>query len=1383
MVSVNPYALTPRFSTGLAEEIKPQSTFSDLIKAQAGYAYDPVIEYMKNTYKYWDEEDPEYDPLVDMEGYEQFKTTLIGAKNADHMADLKRGINESAKRREIMSQHGFWSHVGAGLFDPINLIALPFGGAGMARSLGGAALRVGAGTGALQSLQEGLRYPFDPLATLGESAFNIGAATVTGGVLGTLIGIPAARRAAVYNKTVKDMDETIDAISMLTADEATTLGQREARKYGNMADEEIEALKRSMPKEMALIKTDIERLEAKPKKTIDELNELENKRKGLSNRTIEFEDVRKESGLRRIEDSRLEGAAKDPYKIAESWFTDSWIYNNLTPSPIKNILQDSKVPTPVKKETIDLAGDSGVTLAAHQAGLTAGNSAYQLSKVRDGEWVRVLDTLVENYGAMTGKGKNYFMDHNFNNMKIPFSGKQGKFDQFLQEINRKYINGERGANDLENESIDAMAQFWSKWGERLESTGLIGNRDFLQQRMISKEFRLAQTNKIKEDLEAKEFAADSNRSVKIAELRAKIAELETEEAARGLTKKQLKLLKTNKSELDRLRDTDFLTKNQRDYLNALELRAAKLEEEIAEIELNVRSIEPEEVLPANEEVMFSRYWNKQAIAADRDGFFNKLYDWYRDNPFVWTKNESVAPPQRNLVDFDEKALVKRLGQHFNVKKVVTGERAVKEIKKHHPDGALGMHQYFDADKGIVYIDKAGAYKKYRRFQQALDDKAEAYKKNDAFGAKSNFASETYHHNAFMLNNSDSFKTFKDYQDFVLLHEFQHGTLKKAYKEDAVSYEMRVSEAALSFMQTEHKTLRQRSPQWIKQELPTDEESLTKRVNATIDDILEMGDTTAETVGYFGNGKSKHFRHRSLDIPNSLVFDYIINDPIAVMKAYTDRVAPRYEYAKKTGRDLTEVLDDIEDQMRLAGNTTREIQKTKKNYTVLYDRVVGSVLREPHSWDARISQVMRDAAQLNYLGSAGFSTLPDIAKIIMEHDGSTLLMALKGIGSDGRVRFNATEGRYAGQMLEMLKGANHMRMTEELSNSPFSDKTFDRYYTRHVDFVKNQFYKANLLAPFTRIFKQMDSIARSHTIIDLSVKRADGKITQQDLTYLSRYNIDEAKAKEIKQLVDDGIIQRADGDGLYLPNTENWPIGKESLRDDFRTALNSGIENTVLMGTPADKPIITDGIMYIPMNLAGKLGLPEDSVVKGYHRIESPLLGMPFQFMSYSFAALNKITAAYAQNQVKNRSVALASAMGLAYFSLYLKTPDWAWEKMEWPDRIARSFDMSGIAALYSDAFYTSMSTSISLGGPNIGMGLINPKFPPKEDIGEALSGLGGAGTSITHDFIRYGVGDFVQGNYGEGSKNIIRNLPLARLWFLKEFMNETTRDLANMGRF
>ena len=83
-----------------------------------------------------------------------------------------------------------------------------------------------------------------------------------------------------------------------------------------------------------------------------------------------------------------------------------------------------------------------------------------------------------------------------------------------------------------------------------------------------------------------------------------------------------------------------------------------------------------------------------------------------------------------------------------------------------------------------------------------------------------------------------------------------------------------------------------------------------------------------------------------------------------------------------------------------------------------------------------------------------------------------------------------------------------------------------------------------------------------------------------------------------------------------------------------------------------------------MSIAGKLGLPEDSVVRGYHRIESLLLGMPFQFMSYSFAALNLQRR---NNQVKNRYTALVAAMGLGAMSVYIKTPEFAREKFTTAD--------------------------------------------------------------------------------------------------------------------
>ena len=233
------------------------------------------------------------------------------------------------------------------------------------------------------------------------------------------------------------------------------------------------------------------------------------------------------------------------------------------------------------------------------------------------------------------------------------------------------------------------------------------------------------------------------------------------------------------------------------------------------------------------------------------------------------------------------------------------------------------------------------------------------------------------------------------------------------------------------------------------------------------------------------------------------------------------------------------------------------------------------------------------------------------------------------------------------------------------------------------------------------------------------------------------------------------------------------VDPETVRT-FRNALSSGIMNTILMGTPADKPIITDGIVYIPMRVARQFGMKEDAEFKGYARIENALLGLPFQFYSYSLAAVNKVTAAYAHGQLKNQYIGTAIAMGLGYMVLQYKTPDFV--DLSFQDQLARSFDYSGVAALYSDMFYTGMSTSLALGGPNLTGGVLQPRFPQKPNQLDAATGLLGAGPSISVDIAR-GAADLVTGNVGEGTKEIIRNLPFARMWFWKGKMNEFTKML------
>ena len=248
---------------------------------------------------------------------------------------------------------------------------------------------------------------------------------------------------------------------------------------------------------------------------------------------------------------------------------------------------------------------------------------------------------------------------------------------------------------------------------------------------------------------------------------------------------------------------------------------------------------------------------------------------------------------------------------------------------------------------------------------------------------------------------------------------------------------------------------------------------------------------------------------------------------------------------------------------------------------------------------------------------------------------------------------------------------------------------------------------------------------------------------------------------------------------YERHSKQPKIEAETLTT-FRSALSSGVLNTVMMGTPADKPLLVDGVAYVPMSVASKFGMKEDARVKGYSRIESGLLGLPFQFYSYSLAATNKVAGSFMQGQMKNRWGGLATAMGAGYLSLMIKTPDWAWDNMEMEDRFARAFDQSGVLALYSDLFYTSMSTSLALGGPNISGGVLEPKFPPRKGaMGsvDAATGILGAGASITTDYTE-GLYKFVNGDYGEGSKDILRSLPFARMWFWKGQMNEATNAIS-----
>lgn len=680
---------------------------------------------------------------------------------------------------------------------------------------------------------------------------------------------------------------------------------------------------------------------------------------------------------------------------------------------------------------------------------------------------------------------------------------------------------------------------------------------------------------------------------------------------------------------------------------------------------------------------------------------------------------------------------------------------------------------------------------------------------------------------------------------------------------------------------------------VKVELDTSPQAISDRVNATIDRILGEEDPLAVENISFGMGRSKHFRSRQLDIPNRLVTDFMMKDPLAVMKAYAARVEPRYEFAKQFGKDLDGVLFDIERAMIKDGSSQDQINRVLRDYRHMYDRVAGAVLENPDSLSQKAAFFLREAASFSYMGASGLAAIPDFGRIVMEYDLENVAKGVQAILDKNRVDMTVDEVRLAGEAIDILKGSAHMRMVEDMSNNIDANEMLNT--------ARNAFYILNGLAPLTTMAKQLAGIIDAHTIIDYSIKLNNGKLDAQSTEWLARYGIGPDMAKLIAR----APYQKTEN-GFFMANTEEWldsiyipeiegkrvtvieinedgtPPGKTrngryipafyndkkktinfdreyiegrmfdekpwlnpkvegvdalpdifetprqwanfvmlheinhsrfrpedlgldpankaayenkinelALKDyreaqtvnqetinTFRTALNSGVLNTIMAGTPADKPIITDGVVYIPMSVASKFGMKEHPKFKGYARIENGLMGLPFQFYSFVLANVNKTVGAMAHAQVKNRAIGVATMMGLAYMSLSLRTPDYIWKDMSWQDRFARSFDMSGVMALYSDLFYTSMHTSLALGGPNITGGILSPKFKQQESVIDAVTGLAGAGPSWAYDTAS-GIAKFATGDYGEGAKQVVRNLPGARLWFLRDDVNQITNAWAN----
>jgi len=534
-------------------------------------------------------------------------------------------------------------------------------------------------------------------------------------------------------------------------------------------------------------------------------------------------------------------------------------------------------------------------------------------------------------------------------------------------------------------------------------------------------------------------------------------------------------------------------------------------------------------------------------------------------------------------------------------------------------------------------------------------------------------------------------------------------------------------------------------------LPVDDASLIARADRTIDNILGETDEDAVDAIFTGIGKSGPLVSRRLNIPNKLIKDFIVTDIKEVMIAYTNRVAPKIEYHKqfrnpKNGRlmSLEDRMDYYRKRLTEEGVNEKTIDEYIKNFVATYDQVVGTTLKRPDAIDTKVAEFLRTATSWTFLGGSGTAALGDAASIFMDHELNVIGKSFLGMMDDLSLNMSTRELQLAGEALEIVRGTTHLKYLESLTNDAYSKTLPDK--------LNNAFYIMNGLAPVTVAIKSMDGLLRGHTIIEASTRLVNGTASKFEREFLARYNINEELARRISK----SPYKKSQGE-LFLPNTEAWT--DDVAVNAFREALASGVINRVIMGTPADKPLMMSGVAYVPDSIAKFLpfDLPVDPRIQGYRRVESGLLALPFTFYSYTMGALSKITGNYASGSVRNKAAHTAVALGLGYAIVKSRTPSWAWDDMDTEDKIMRSFDFSGLAAIYSDMTYRAIAMANEMG---VESGFpIQPKFDAGTDpLGAAVS-LGGAPADWSYEVLS-AIKQMLDGDVQDGAKSLIRMMPL-----------------------
>nr|DAX05394.1 MAG TPA: hypothetical protein [Caudoviricetes sp.] len=361
--------------------------------------------------------------------------------------------------------------------------------------------------------------------------------------------------------------------------------------------------------------------------------------------------------------------------------------------------------------------------------------------------------------------------------------------------------------------------------------------------------------------------------------------------------------------------------------------------------------------------------------------------------------------------------------------------------------------------------------------------------------------------------------------------------------------------------------------------PMDREGLEAAADDIINKIIgaPAGIVPGELIP---DGLTKHAgftKARTLNIPDERIKDFLESDVNYVMENYIRQVAPEIELTKRFGRvDMDGQIKAItEDYNRLISEaaTPKERAKLEKrrdadlrDIRAMRDRLLGTYRApsDPNTFFIRAGRVARHVNFLRLLGGMTISSLPDMARPIMQHGLRSALKPLGKMMTDiSKMRIAKADLREMGIGLEYAL-SSRSKVIADL-NDPYSRRSF---LERGLEWSSQKFGNFTLMNQYTDTMKMWSGLITQSKVLNAANAVAGGKnLSKKEITKLAHIGIDESM---LHRIADQYSRHGEDLDGLLTGHSHMWD--DRVVREAFQNAVLKDVRTTVITPGIGDTPL-------------------------------------------------------------------------------------------------------------------------------------------------------------------------------------------------------------------